>query len=108
MTPSDALLLVRYLFGFRGENLSQGTPDPLGSRPTGEAIAMYLDPFAETVLDVDGNGEIKPFKDGLLVLRYLVELRGAALVQGIVDPQGLRSTVEDIEQYLARFIPSNP
>ena len=39
---TDGLLIVRYLFGLRGNSLIAGAVDPLGSRKTATAIESYL------------------------------------------------------------------
>ena len=52
-------------------------------------------------LDIDGNGDAAALTDGLLMVRYLDGLRGNDLIQGVVDPTGLRTTAQDIEAFLA-------
>ena len=60
-------------------------------------------PYA--VLDVDGNGQVDALTDGVLTLRYLLGLRGAALVAGATGGCASRDTAA-IEAYLAaRVVP---
>lgn len=53
-------------------------------------------------LDADGNGELSPGKDDVLVMRYLMGFRGSALTQGLTL-SGLRTTGAAIASYLDGF-----
>ena len=44
-------------------------------------------------LDVDGNGSVTPFRDGILILRQLLGLSGASLISGI-NPAPNATTVQ--------------
>jgi hypothetical protein len=84
---TDAMLVLRYLFGFRGAALVDGAIGPGCGRCSAAAIETWLaEVFAE--IDIDGNGRVDPLTDGVLVLRFLLGLRGAALVTGAVDLAG--------------------
>jgi hypothetical protein len=50
--------------------------------------------------DVDGNGSVNTLTDGLLLARYLLGMRGSALIQGAVGPNANRSSAPLIEFYL--------
>ncbi len=78
---TDALLLTRYLLGYRGEALTTGA---LGKNPTrtGQALEDYL---ASLNLDVDGDGQALAMTDGLLMLRAMLGLTGDALTQGATN-----------------------
>lgn len=56
-------------------------------------------------LDIDGNGSYSATTDGLLALRYLLGLRGAALISGAVGGGASRSTSTAIQQYLLGLTP---
>jgi hypothetical protein len=56
-------------------------------------------------LDVDGNGAYGATTDGLLAIRYLLGLRGAALISGAVGGGATRSTSTAIQQYLLGLTP---
>jgi hypothetical protein len=57
------------------------------------------------VLDIDGNGEVAPLTDGLLVLRFLFGFTGATLVAGAIDTVACtRCNSPAIEAYLATLI----
>ena len=55
-------------------------------------------------LDIDGNDKATA-QDGLLAQRYLMGLTGEALIRGVVDPQGTRTTAEAIQSYLDQAKP---
>ena len=52
-------------------------------------------------LDVDGNGEVDPLTDGVLITRYLFGFRGASLIAGAVGHGCSRCTAGAIESYLS-------
>ena len=57
-------------------------------------------------LDIDGNGSYGATTDGLLAVRYLLGLRGTALISGAAVGAGAsRTTATAIEQYLAKLLP---
>ena len=52
-------------------------------------------------MDVDGNGRVDATTDGLLMTRYMLGLRGPALVSGALGTGATRTLPADIESYLA-------
>lgn len=53
-----------------------------------------------TIMDIDGDGNVVPTIDGLLLMRWMLGMRGSALLGGISFPaEALRTTVPDIELY---------
>jgi uncharacterized delta-60 repeat protein len=78
---TDALLLIRYLLGFRGDALTAGALGPNPTR-TGQALEIYL---ASLNLDADGDGQVNALTDGLLILRAMLGLSGNALTAGAVN-----------------------
>ena len=83
MALTDGLLILRYLFGFRGGSLIVGAVGPGAERDTAPEIEAYLATVLGA-LDIDGNGSVEPLTDGLLVLRYLFGFRGATLITGAI------------------------
>lgn len=57
------------------------------------------------VLDIDGNGAVDPLTDGLLIIRYLSGVRGAALISGAVGVGATRTTAATIEGYIEYIYP---
>ena len=59
----------------------------------------------QSTVDIDGNGRADALTDGLLMIRYLFGLRGAALTAGAVDSAATRKTAADIEAYIQSLLP---
>lgn len=77
----DGLLILRWLLGLRGTALVDGLLSPTATRST-EAIEAHLSALAPN-LHVSGvGGGPTAMRDGLLILRWLMGLEGAALVAG--------------------------
>ena len=55
--------------------------------------------------DIDGSGEVDALTDGLLLLRYLFNLRDDALVAGAIASGAERSTSADVEAYIISLMP---
>lgn len=91
---TDALLLNRYLLGFRRDALTTGA---LGHNPTrtGQALEAHL---ATLNLDADGDGHALAMTDGLLMLRAMLGLTGDALTQGATNASHLN--VRNAQQIL--------
>ncbi|TAG46365.1 MAG: hypothetical protein EAZ30_12865 [Betaproteobacteria bacterium] len=104
---TDGLLITRYLKGFEGPALIGGALGATAQRGSASAIKAYLDAI-RTRLDVDGDGSYDAGIDGILIVRYLLGLREAALVAGVFPPgtaQRLRTSAQDVEQYLRALVP---
>ena len=54
--------------------------------------------------DVDGNGHIDALTDGLMLVRYMFGLRGAALTDGVIGIGATRTSAE-IEAYIRSIMP---
>lgn len=61
--------------------------------------------FAYRPLDVDGNGSYDALSDGLMLLRYLFNLRGSGLIANAIGTGATRTTAAQIEQYIQLLIP---
>ena len=96
---SDALLVMRWGFGFSGSALVDGAVDAGCVYCTPEQVIDHLESIRE-LLDVDGDGETDSLTDGLLLLRWGFSFSGAPLVQGAVDVDCERCTAAEIETYL--------
>ena len=68
-------------------------------------MVAYLSSLG-TLLDIDGNGAINPATDGLLIMRFMLGLRGDALVaDALGTAPRARSTAVEIEAWLAALMP---
>ena len=80
---SDGVLLLRYLLGFRGSALSTGALGAAGAQPlrTDAQIEAHINAYMSR-FDVDGDGQVYAMTDGLMIVRRLLGLSGAALTAG--------------------------
>ena len=101
---SDGLLVLRYLFGFEGDALIADTLTETSTRTSSTEIQTHIQEQASH-LDIDGDGQNSPLTDGLLLLRYLFELRNDALTSGAVSAGATRNTAAEIEAYIDARIP---
>jgi hypothetical protein len=100
---TDGLIMLRYAFGLRGDNLIDGVMAPESNMSAAEVELVMQD--AADMLDIDLDGEVSALTDGLLLLRYLFELVDENLVNGVVAPSAARSSLEDITTHLDRYMP---
>ena len=90
----DAVLLLRYLFGFRGASLIDGVTLGLG-RADANAVAAFIgagsqyDVFGRTVPSVNA------MTDGLVLLRMMLAVPDSALLNGIAVPATAQFTAGD-------------
>ena len=69
----------------------------------GQGSTLSIHPFN---LDVDGNGVADGGTDGILLIRYLFEITGDALIKDAVDDVGCtRCTATEIQDYLFSLTP---
>jgi glucose/arabinose dehydrogenase len=101
---TDGLLIIRRLFGFDGEVLTDGAVGAGCTRCDAAAIAAYIDQI-RAGLDVDGNGQTDALTDGLLIIRYLFGFTGTALTDGAVGDGCTRCTAAEISTYCATLVP---
>ncbi len=98
---TDGLLLIRHMFGIRGESLVK---DAIGigcAQCSAADIEAFLDQYTATnEWDIDGNGEIDALTDGLLTIRYIFGIRQEALISNSVANGCTRCTVAEVEVYL--------
>ena len=102
---TDGLLLLRYTFDLRNDSLIEGavaSDSPLSSAEIAARIETNI-----SIADIDGNGEIDALTDGLLVLRYLFELRGSALTVEVIGDNATRNDPTDIATYIESYYPGN-
>lgn len=100
----DGLLAMRYLFGVRGLALTDHALGPLAARTDPDTLAGYLDDM-RPLLDFDGDGSVAATTDGLLLMRYLLGLRGDALIAGALGSAATRTTAAAIEQAIGAVVP---
>ena len=102
---TDGLLIIRYLFEFRGQVLINLAIANDAVLTTAEEIEARLQAM-ESILDVDGDGKTEALTDGLLIIRYLFGFRGDVLVENAIGSGATRATSSQIEDYLQSFVPN--
>lgn len=101
---TDGLMLLRYAFNLRGTALTAGAI----SADSSLTPAQVEDNVAEAALsfaDIDDNENIDALTDGLLLLRYLFNLRDEALIAGAIAGDAKRLTAAEIETYIQSYMP---
>jgi len=106
----DGILVMRYLLDYpntKGDAWINGAYDASGSRNTSAAIKDYI---ANNIafLDIDGNNKVEAYKDGILVMRYLLDYpntKGDAWINGAYDASGSRNTSAAIKDYILSIMP---
>lgn len=101
---TDGLLTLRYLNGMTGASLTTGVTAAGAPRTDPAMVAAYLLSVLP-LLDIDDDGQADAMTDGLLILRYLFGLRGAALIDGAVAGDANRDTETAIETYIQGLMP---
>ncbi len=70
-------------------------------------VALRHDPFAGGAqgFDVDGNGAVDALTDGIIIIRYMFGIRGAALIQSAIAPDATADGPE-IETHMVGLNPT--
>ena len=100
---TDGLLALRYLFGLSGNDLIDRAVAPGAQRPTATQIKAYLDAM-RGALDVDGNGDLDGLSDGVLIMRYMLGMRGQSLIDGAMGRNAPR-TASQVEAAIQALLP---
>ena len=99
-TPlTDALLILRYAFGFRGSALITGAVGLGCTRCTAPAIESHIASIT-MLLDVDDDDAFKPLTDALLVLRRAFGFTGVTLVAGALGEDCMQCDAGDIAAHI--------
>jgi len=102
---TDGLLIIRYAFGLRGDTMVVGaiaSNSPLSSAQVQTRVDTNI-----SIADIDGNGQIDALTDGLLILRYMFDLSGEALINNAVAINAPRATAASIQSYIDNYLPGN-
>lgn len=101
---TDGLIIMRYLMGIRGAALTAKALASTATRTDPAAVAAYLDSI-RTSLDIDNNGVVDALTDGTLILRYLMGIRGASLVNGAIGGGAFNATAAGVEAKIQSLMP---
>jgi hypothetical protein len=69
------------------------------------SLKLTAPPAPAGAFDIDANGAVDALTDGLLLLRYMLGVRGQALIDNAIGANAQRSTAEDVEAYIAGKMP---
>jgi hypothetical protein len=58
------------------------------------------------LVDIDGNGNIDALTDGLVILRYLFNLRGDVLISEVIASDATVETSEQVEAKIEALLPA--
>lgn len=103
---TDGLLILRSFFGIDNDSLTSGAIGNNSIYNSAAEIQSRISSF-DSSLDIDNNGELDALTDGLIILRYLFEMRTNSLIDGVISPTGNRSNLEDILTYFDTLIPTD-
>ncbi|WML87582.1 hypothetical protein [Thiothrix subterranea] len=96
----EGVLIARYLQGTRGAALVEGVTKHTFNLATLETQLAAV----QQVMDIDADGQQQADKDAILLIRYLLGLRNAALIQGITLSSSERKTASSITTYLEALL----
>jgi VCBS repeat-containing protein len=101
---TDGILVLRHLFGFTGNSLTDGALAADATITDPATIAANLEANREA-LDIDDNGTTDALTDGILVLRDLFGFSGDALTAGALGEGAQRNTPETVATYIDTLFP---
>ena len=102
---TDGLLFLRYTFGLRGEALISGVVSESSTLSMVEVESSLTELMS--ISDIDADGKVDALTDGLILLRYLFDLRGNSLVTGAISNEATRSSSTAVEEYISQYLPNS-
>lgn len=96
----EGVIVARYLQGSRGNALLEGVTTISTDTAMLETKLAALVPY----LDIDGDGTTDAATDASLLIRYLLGLRGAPLLQGLDLGGAVRTNATQMENYLVEVL----
>lgn len=107
----DGLMVIRKLFGesFAGDALTDKAISRNATRTTEEIHEYIQSGIYSKDLDVDGDGEVRPFSDGLMVIRKLFgpSYEGEDLTFKAISPDATRTT-DEVHDYIESLMVLDP
>ena len=100
---TDGMLVVGYLMGQTGPSLIANRLGATATRVDPAAVAAYIATNI-SAFDIDGDGNANALTDGILIVRYLFGIRGAALIRDVLSPNATRRTAAQVETYLGTLV----
>jgi len=100
---TDGLIILRHLFDVSGNDLIDGvvaSDSPLLEHQLLQSLNETL-----TVADIDNSGHVDALTDGLIILRYLFDVKGSDLINGVVYPGAKRTGHGEISSFIKMMMP---
>ena len=104
---TDGMLLLRSQLGFANDALIKNALGAGATLVTGGAVQSQINTMGDR-FDIDGNGRLEALSDGLLVMRYLSDRRGSALIRDVIGENANRTTAAQVEAHIASLMPVPP
>ena len=102
---TDGLLFLRYAFDLTGADLTGGViahDSPLSHEEIEQSLVNAM-----AIADIGGDGNFDALTDGLILMRYLFDLRGEIFVQGILSDGATRVNHAEVQEYIELYMPSS-
>jgi hypothetical protein len=64
------------------------------------SVSLLIKDTDEVCFDVDGNGAVDALTDGITLTRYLIGLRGDAMIQNAIASGAVRTTAETVTSFI--------
>ena len=100
---TDGLLLLRGMFLLSGDALVSDAVASDAVYKTSDEVASRIEMLGDLV-DIDGNGNVDALTDGLVILRYLFNLRGDVLINDVIASDATVRTAENIEDKIENLM----
>jgi hypothetical protein len=91
----DGIMILRTMLGLSGTAVTQNVPGTPDIAVIGPRIAAVT-----PSLDIDGNGSVTGFRDGIILLRMMLGLTGTAITQNVPTTGATRTTAAQLVGYV--------
>lgn len=95
---TDGLLMLRHMFDVSGENLTLDAVSPNSQISNQDVIQSIEETMV--IADIDKSGHVDALSDGLILLRYMFDMRGPDLLDDAVTESALRRNHSDVLTYI--------
>jgi len=96
LAMTDGVIILRRMLGITGDALTVGATHSC----VPAAGKAYASSFPLAAYDIDGDGQVLAATDGVLMLRYLIGIRGDALVTGAIGAAAVRTSADQVRNFL--------
>lgn len=100
---TDGLIMLRHCFDLRGEILVKGVMSPESTMTADQVEDTFEN--AMDIADIDNDGSVDALTDGLMLLRYLFDVRGNNLTQDVMGQNAGRTSQSEIEAHIEKYMP---